>query len=375
MTANPALGEHPAVLTRVAPVVAAIVSAGAIAGIAVALTGNGGSSTSTVRVVSGASVPTALAANPGGLTIGQIYRRDGSGVVDIEVAATSTGPLGITQRTVAEGAGVVYDTEGDILTDEHVVAGARSVKVTFADGLVARAALVGTDASTDVAVIRVEAPRSQLHPIPMANSASAQIGDPVVAIGSPFGLPETVTSGIVSGVARSITAPNNFTIFGAIQTDAAINPGNSGGPLLDANGDVLGLVDQIATDGTGLGGQAQNSGVGFATPSNTVTEVANLLIAGKRVPHAYIGVSLSPTSTGGAEVESVAPNSPAADGGVRQGDLITAVDGSMVTSTEQLIEIGDSHRPGQMITLTVRRGGATMRITLTLASRPTSPGG
>jgi putative serine protease PepD len=361
---------------RLAPVVAAIASAGAVAGIAFAVASGPRTNTSTVQVVSAGPVPTALAADKGGLTINQIFRRDGPGVVDIKVTATATGPLGVTQETEDEGAGVVYDTKGDILTDEHVIAGARSLTVTFADGHIAGATVVGTDASTDVAVIRVTAPSSQLRPIPMANSASAQVGDPVVAIGSPFGLPETVTSGIVSGVARSIIAPNNFTIFGAIQTDAAINPGNSGGPLLDANGHVLGLADQIATDSTGLGGQGQNSGVGFATPSNTITEVAGLILAGKPVPHAYIGVSLSPTSTGGAEVESVEPNSPASNAGLKQGDLIIAVDGGRVASTEQLIEIGASHKPGQNVTLTIKRGGATVSVTLTLASRPkTLPGG
>ena len=143
------------------------------------------------------------------------------------------GLFGGTQQTQGEGAGVVYDTKGDILTDEHVVDGATSVTVTFEDGRKAAAKVLGTDPSTDVAVIHVNVPASELHPIPFADSSSAQVGDPVVAIGSPFSLPETVTQGIVSAVGRSITAPNNYTITGAIQTDAAINPGNSGGPLLD----------------------------------------------------------------------------------------------------------------------------------------------
>ncbi len=141
----------------------------------------------------------------------------------------------------------MYDKNGHILTDEHVVAGATSVKVKFQDGYTASAKVLGTDPSTDVGVIQVNAPASELHPIPFADSSAATVGDPVVAIGSPFSLPETTTTGIVSAVGRSITAPNNYTITGAIQTDAAINPGNSGGPLLDASGHVLGLNDQIQT--------------------------------------------------------------------------------------------------------------------------------
>src|SRR5579875_2134246 len=212
----------------------------ALAGAVIALALSGGGSTRTVTVVQparGASVPSSLTTR---LTINQIFRQDGPGVVDIVVTAqTSTGGFfGGTQETQGEGAGVVYDTKGDILTDEHVVANATSVTVTFEDGYKVGAKVVGTDPSTDVAVIHVNAPASQLHPIPFADSSTAQVGDPVVAIGSPFSLPETVTSGIVSAVGRSITAPNGFTILGAIQTDAAINPGNSGGPLLDANGRV-----------------------------------------------------------------------------------------------------------------------------------------
>jgi|SRR5579875_128644 len=353
----------------------------ALAGAVIALALSGGGSTRTVTVVQparGASVPSSLTtlAPTKGLTINQIFRQDGPGVVDIVVTAqTSTGGFfGGTQETQGEGAGVVYDTKGDILTDEHVVANATSVTVTFEDGYKVGAKVVGTDPSTDVAVIHVNAPASQLHPIPFADSSTAQVGDPVVAIGSPFSLPETVTSGIVSAVGRSITAPNGFTILGAIQTDAAINPGNSGGPLLDANGRVLGLADQIETNNTTANGQGSNSGVGFAIASNMVAHIANEILAGHPIRHPYVGVLLNGNSTGGAQISSqpgsVQPSSPASAAGLEPGDLITAINGKTISSTEQFIATVDTYTPGQTITLTVRRGGATLHIKLTLGTRP-----
>ena len=288
-------------------------------------------------------------------------------MVDITVTSQSSGggfgPFGGGggQQQQGEGAGVVYDTKGDILTDEHVVAGATSVKVTFQDGQTANAKVLGTDPSTDVGVIHVNVPASELHPIPFADSSTAQVGDPVVAIGSPFSLPETTTAGIVSAVGRSITAPNNYTITGAIQTDAAINPGNSGGPLLDADGHVLGLNDQIQTN------SGSSAGVGFAIPSNTVARIANAIIAGHPVKHAYVGVELNGNSTGGAQVSSIQPNSPAASRrACKAGDLITAINGKAITSTAGFIATVDNYAPGHTITLTVKRGGADQNIKLKL---------
>ncbi len=205
-------------------------------------------------------------------------------------------------------------------------------------------------------MIHVDAPASELHPMPLADSVAAQVGDPVVAIGSPFSLPETTTTGIVSQTGRSITAPNGYTIPDAIQTDAAINPGNSGGPLLDANGHVLGLNDQIETNNPTAGGEGSSSGVGFAIPSNTVKKVANTIIAGQQVEHAYVGVSLAPSAGGGAKIastgshrapEPIAPDSPAAQAGLEPGDLITAVDGSRSPSTEEFIATIDKYTPGR----------------------------
>ena len=364
---------------RLLPIVAAAVVGGAVAAIVVASGSSTNSVTTTiVQPARGSSLPTSLTSTRG-LSVDQIYRQDAPGVVDITVTSqTNTGGFfgGGNQQTQGEGAGVVYDNKGDILTDEHVVAGATSVTVTFEDGHKAGAKVLGTDPSTDVAVIHVDAPASELHPIAFADSSSAQVGDPVVAIGSPFSLPETVTQGIVSAVGRSINAPNNYTITGAIQTDAAINPGNSGGPLLDGNGRVLGLADQIETNNTTPTGQGSSSGVGFAIPSSTVARIASLIISGQPVKHAYVGVFLNGSSTGGAEITSVQSGSPASSAGLHQGDLVTAIQGKTITSTQQFIETVDTYSPGQTITLNVKRGGNTMSLKLTLGTRPqTQPGG
>jgi S1-C subfamily serine protease len=353
-------------LTRLLPIVGGAVAGGAIA---LAVAGGGTTNKSVTTTVlqqsRGASLPTALSSGHG-LSVNQIYRKEAPGVVDITVTSTTNnGSLfGGSQQTQGEGAGVVYDTKGNILTDEHVVAGASSVTVTFENGQKLPAKVVGTDASTDVAVIHVDAPSSLLHPIPFADSSSAGVGDPVVAIGSPFSLPETVTEGIVSATGRSITAPNNFTIPGAIQTDAAINPGNSGGPLLDAAGLVLGLNDQIQTN------SGSNSGVGFAIPSNMVARIANEIIAGKTVKHAFVGVFLNPSSSGGAVISSVQSGSPASSAGLLQGDDVTAIDGKPISTTQQFIETVDTYAPGQTITLTIKRNGSPKTVKLTLGARP-----
>ncbi len=343
--------------------------------IAIAVAGGGSSTHNTTTTVvapsPSSSIPTSLSSAKG-LTVNQIYRQTSPGVVDIVVTSVASGgglnPFGGSsqQQQQGEGAGVVYDNKGDILTDEHVVANATNVRVKFQDGHTATAKVLGTDPSTDVGVIRVNVPASELHPITLADSSAAQVGDPVVAIGSPFSLPETTTTGIVSAVGRSITAPNNYTITGAIQTDAAINPGNSGGPLLDAAGRVLGLNDQIQTN------SGSSAGVGFAVPSNTVARIAEAIIAGHPVKHSYVGVELNASSTSGASVTTVQAGSPASTAGLKAGDLITAIDGTPITSTAQFISTVDSYPPGKTITLTVKRGGNTQSIKLTLGTRPNS---
>jgi putative serine protease PepD len=367
-------------LSRLIPIIG-----GAIAGGVIALVIASGSGTThvTTTVVQPSSSSASASAEPTsfssgkGLSINQIYKAASPGVVDILVTTQSQSPsLGLfggggqSQQSQAEGAGVVYNTKGDILTDEHVVAGATSVKVNFQDGKSAPAKVLGTDPSTDVAVIHVDVPTSELHPIPLANSSDAQVGDPVVAIGSPFSLPETTTAGIVSQTGRSIMAPNNYTIPNAIQTDAAINPGNSGGPLLDATGHVLGLNDQIETNNTTASGEGSSSGVGFAIPSDTVSRIANTIIAGHKVEHAYVGVSLTANSAGGATISQVQPNSPATQSGLQAGDVVTAIDSRTVTSTDQFIASIDNYSPGQTVTLTITRQGSTKQIKVHLGTRP-----
>ena len=358
-------------LNRIIPILGGAVAGGVIA---FAVSSGGGTThsvttTTVVAPASSSSVPTSLTGTGSGLSINQIYKNSSPGVVDILVTSQSSGggfgPLGGgSQQQQGEGAGVVYDSQGNILTDEHVVSGATSVKVRFQDGTTSSAKVVGTDPSTDVAVIHVDTPASVLHPIAFADSTTTKVGDEVVAIGSPFSLPETTTAGIVSAVGRSITAPNNYTITGAIQTDAAINPGNSGGPLLDANGHVLGLNDQIQTN------SGSNAGVGFAIPSNTVARIANQIIAGHAVKHSYVGVELNGGSSGGAQVTTVQPGSPALSAGIKAGDVVTEINGKPITTTEGFIATVDNFAPGDTITLTVKRGGQSHTITLKLGTRP-----
>jgi putative serine protease PepD len=317
--------------------------------------------------------PAAAVKTSGGLSVNQIYQRSDPGVVDIKVRTSSgssptdrfgsPGGNGSGQESQAEGSGFVIDTDGHIATNQHVVDGATSIKVTFSNGHTATAKVVGTDSSTDVAVIKVDADQSELHPLTFADSNGVVVGDGVVAIGSPFGLEGTVTTGIVSALNRTINAPNNFTISGAIQTDAAINHGNSGGPLLDSDGHVVGINAQIESDSGG------SDGVGFAIPSTTVQRVAQQLISSGKVAHAYLGVQLA-DGNGGATVGNVVSGAPAADAGLRKGDLVTAIDGKAVTGADALVTAVDGHKPGDEVTLKVRRGGATNDIKVKLGTRP-----
>ncbi len=362
-------------LMKVLPVIA-----GAVAGAVIALlVSNGGTNKTVIEQLGGSSntaVPTANSKTTSGLSVNQIYKSDSPGVVDIIVNSVQQGSNNgffstPSQTTQDEGAGVVYDKQGDILTDEHVVANASSVKVNFQDGVSVPAKVLGTDPSTDVAVIKVNVKASELHPIRFADSSDAQVGDPVVAIGSPFSLPETTTAGIVSAVGRTIQAPNGFYIPAAIQTDAAINPGNSGGPLLDGNGQVIGLNDQIQTN------SGDSSGVGFATPGNTDVQVADEIISGKKVEHPYVGVGLvDSTSTPGAEIgggDAVIADSPAAKAGLVAGDVITKVNDTPITSSDGFISVISGYKPGDKVTLTVvTPSHKTTSVTVTLGVRPTS---
>ena len=298
------------------------------------------------------------------LSVNQIYRRAYRGVVEITVTTSAAAsPFGGSGTAKAQGSGWVYNSSGNIVTNEHVVDGASSISVRFWNGKTYSASVVGTDKSTDLAVIKVDAPSSELHPLSVGNSADLQVGNGVVAIGSPFGLEETVTSGIVSALHRAIEAPNNFTINDSVQTDAAINHGNSGGPLLNAQGQVVGVNAQIRSDSGG------NEGVGFAIPSNTVRSIATQLISTGKAEHAYLGVAIDATAST-AKIAAVKAATPAAQAGLKAGDVVTAVDGTSIASGDDLTRAIDSHKPGDTITLKYRRGGSEHTVDLKLATRP-----
>jgi putative serine protease PepD len=311
----------------------------------------------------------AAAASSSTETVGDIYKQTGDSVVEITV--TSAGQAGPTGGTggmqQATGSGFVYDTQGHVVTNQHVVDGAQSVSVKFANGRTYSATVVGADPSTDLAVIDVNAPASVLKPLELGDSSAVEVGDGVIAIGSPFGLDQTVTTGIVSALHRQITSPNNFSIDNAIQTDAAINHGNSGGPLLDMHGDVIGVNSQIESDSGG------NDGVGFAVPSNTISRIAAALIDNGSVEHAYLGVAIDDsTSTAGARLAEVRPGTPAARAGLKSGDVITKFGGASIGSADELRQLVDSKQPGDKVEVTAKRNGTTKTVTVTLGTRPSA---
>ena len=348
--------------------------------IAVALTAaalaGGGAGAGVVAVTHGGSPHAAPAAEASAanvanttLSVGQIARMATRSVVEID--ATTSGqstpfPFGRGGdgggSSSAEGTGFVYDAKGDIVTNEHVVDGASTVSVKLSDGSTYKATVVGTDTSSDIAVVHVNALASKLAPLDLGDSSKVAVGDGVVAIGNPFGLDGTVTSGIVSAVDREIASPDSTPIEGAIQTDAAINHGNSGGPLLDLHGAVIGITSQIQSESGG------SDGVGFAIPSNLVQHIADQLIATGKAEHALLGVTVK-TVANGASVGSVEPSSGAASAGLKAGDVITAVDGTKVPNAERLRAIIAAHEPGDKLTLQVLRSGSTQTITATLGTR------
>ncbi|HEX9350876.1 MAG TPA: trypsin-like peptidase domain-containing protein [Gaiellaceae bacterium] len=374
---------------RIPILASALVAALAIGAGAGAIVYSAVSSPSTKTVVR--QIPVADSeptANNSALTVGEIYRRSYKGVVEITVTSSgSSSPLGGEDQR-AQGSGFVYDSKGNVVTNEHVVDGATSVSVRFWNGDSYPARVVGSDPSTDLAVIKVDAPASILKPLPLGDSSKLLVGDGVVAIGSPFGLEETVTSGIVSALHRQMQAPNDFTINDSIQTDAAINHGNSGGPLLNSRGQVIGVNSQIRSDSGG------SDGVGFAIPSDTIKTIASQLIASGKVEHAYLGVSVAtiPSSVAsdlnlveGVELKAVRSGTPAARAKLHAatgmktvdgdpyptgGDVITAVDGQKVTTSEGLQRAIDAKRPGDTISLEFWRDGESHTIDVKLATRP-----
>jgi putative serine protease PepD len=278
-------------------------------------------------------------------------------------------PSVVSVRTgEGSGTGFLVDSDGTIVTNAHVVGDNSQVKVRFTDdGDLVDAQVLGVDESTDLAAIKVDASAADgVKPLKLADSDGVQVGDTALAIGYPLGLDRTATAGIISGLERDIQAPNGFSIDKVIQTDAPINPGNSGGPLLNSNGEVIGVNSQIATAGGGNG----SVGIGFAVPANTVKEVLPQLERGAAPEHAYLGVSTAPAQNGGAQVAETTPGGPAAKSGIQPGDVITEVDGDDVQAPDDVASAIEDKKPGDEVDVKVDRNGSEHTIKVTLGQRP-----
>jgi putative serine protease PepD len=335
----------------------AALAVGAAAGVAAyAELSSGGTKTVVKQVTVSSGQPTSSGR---ALSVEQIFRQANKGVVELTVTSGSSSQF----AQQGQGSGFIYDTNGDIVTNWHVVANATAISVRFSNGATYPATVVGSDTSTDLAVVKVKAPSSLLSPLTLGDSSRLSVGDAVVAIGSPFGLVETVTSGIVSALHRQMSSPNGFAINNSIQTDAAINHGNSGGPLLNTQGRVIGVTAQIKSDSGG------NEGVGFAIPSNTVRSVASQILATGKAQHAFLGVQLDSTANN-ALVGIVRPGTPAAAAGLQAGDVITAFAGRKVSSSQELETAIAAKHPGDKVSLTYTRGGQSHTVQVKLASRP-----
>ncbi len=389
---------------RAAALGAASLLGGLIALGGVSMTGDLGGGTTTVVRASPAPTPAAPVADDGRLTVSEIYARAAPGVVQITSTTTasdnpSLAPLG--QQAVprqALGSGFVIDKTGHIVTNYHVIEGADDIEVSFSNQDTLRATLVGSDPSTDIAVLRVQSTSRGLAPLAFGNSDSVRVGDTVVAIGNPFGLRRTATAGIVSAVQdRTITAPNGYPIDHVIQTDAQINSGNSGGPLLSARGEVIGVNSQIAR----ADGSTGNVGIGFAVPSNTVKQVVAQLTATGRVDRVYLGIAGSTITPElarvfrlpvdeGVLIEDVTEGSAAAKAGLKGGttdvvvageshvlggDVIVAVGGKRVGTADELRDALAQHKPGQTVNVQIHRGTTIVTVPVTLGRQTSAPAG
>ena len=370
--------------------------------VAAGLVQSEGDTTTTVTAPLSTPVEATSDDEGSGNIVNQIYRADGDGVAfieaDIQQQSSPEGfnPFGEPQpeEGSATGSGFVIDKEGHVITNNHVVEGATEVSVKLGDSEQSfEAEVVGADPGTDIALLKVDAPAKEFHPLQLGRSSELEVGDPVVAIGNPFGLDRTVTSGIVSALQRNIQAPNGFSISHVIQTDAAINPGNSGGPLINAAGEVIGINAQIAT-----GGGGGNVGIGFAIPIDTVRANLEQLKETGEVEHAFIGISGGEVTPDlakavnlpveeGILVQVVVEGGPADKAGIEGGntsaeidgaevrlggDIITEIDGKKVTSMDEMIELIDSSEPGDALELTIVRGDDEKTVEVTLGTQPES---
>jgi S1-C subfamily serine protease len=331
------------------------------------------------------------AAADGGRTVQDIYREEGRGVVFIQAEGVSGSSIFGQEQGTATGSGFVVDEDGTILTNAHVVDGADNVTVSFEEGGESiDAELKGVDADTDLAVLQIDPNAVEdLTVLPLGDSSELEVGDPVVAIGNPFGLQRTVTTGIVSALQRQIDAPSGFSISNVIQTDASINPGNSGGPLLDAQGRVIGINSQIAT-----GGGQGSVGIGFAVPVDTAKDLLPRLREGKEIERAYLGVRMATVNEqlaseldlpadSGALIESVEEGDPGDEAGLRgsetdeltgditePGDLIVRLDGEPIRSADDVVAAVGGKQPGDSVELEIYRGDDRRTVRVELGERP-----
>lgn len=381
----------------------AVVAVVGLIAIAAGVVESDGGTTTTVSAP--LTTPIEAKSEGGGNLVNQIYKADGDGVAFIEAqiepqeaeSPSPFSPFGEPEPEGgnASGSGFVIDGEGHVITNNHVIEGAGEVTVKLGDSETSYdAEVVGTDPATDIALLKVDAPAKEFHPLTLGRSADLEVGDPVVAIGNPFGLDRTVTSGIVSALQRDIQAPNGFSISHVIQTDAAINPGNSGGPLINAEGAVIGINAQIATGGGGGG----NVGIGFAIPIDTVRANLEQLKETGEVEHAFIGITggtvtpelakaLNLPVEEGVIVQTVVEDGPADEAGLEAGgtsatidgeevrlggDIITEVDGEKVKSMDEMIELIQESKPGDELKLTILRGDQEKTADVTLGTQPKS---